>query len=144
VIYLDTSALVKRFVQEPGSRAVDRLLATGKPVGTSIVAYAELFAALARKRRDRALPLARYQMVAGEVEREWSTYVRVTVLPTILARSRRLVETHPLRGFDALHLASAAYLAEALEVDVTFAAADRRLLDAAAAEGLVAADVGAD
>ena len=52
MIYLDTSALIKRFVTERGSRLVRRLVAQPPAVATSKIAYAEVHAALARKRRE--------------------------------------------------------------------------------------------
>ena len=55
MIYLDTSALVKRFVDEIGSPLVVTLTAERGPGATSKVIYAELFAALARRKRERHL-----------------------------------------------------------------------------------------
>lgn len=141
MIYLDTSALVKRFIDEPGAEHVERLFDERRPVATSFVAYAELFAGLARKRREGGLGARQYRLAAREVDREWPTYVRVQVTQAVLRGARDLVERHPLRGFDALHLASAVHLARLTREPLAFAAADSRLLDAAAAEGLEALDV---
>ena len=55
--------------------------------------------------------------------------------------ARDLIQRHPLRGFAAVHLASALNLKRDLGEPITFAAADERLLQAAAAEGLQALDV---
>jgi predicted nucleic acid-binding protein len=46
--YLDASALVKRYVQEPGSEEVSRLIARARVVGTSAITRVEVTAALAR------------------------------------------------------------------------------------------------
>ena len=54
----------------------------------------------------------------------------------ILLLARDLIQRRPLRGFDALHLASALRLKLALGEAITFAAADERLLKAAEAESL--------
>lgn len=59
----------------------------------------------------------------------------------ILLLARDLIQRHPLRGFDAIHLASALILKSALGEAITFAAADERLLQAAAAERLLALNV---
>jgi len=50
--------------------------------------------------------------------------------------ARDLLRKHPLKGFDAIHLASAIRLRTALAEDMMFAAADTRLLDAARGERL--------
>ena len=59
----------------------------------------------------------------------------------ILLLARDLIQRHPLRGFDAVHLASAVSLRSALGEEITFAAADERLLRAAKEENLSAINV---
>jgi predicted nucleic acid-binding protein len=144
MIYLDTSALVKRFVEERGSRSVDVLMQHAAPVATSVVAYAELFAGLARKRRDGFITAQHYKTAANEIDREWPTYILVRVTEEVLAGARALVERHPLRGFDALHLASALHLARLAREPIQFVAADAHLLAAATSEQLEAADLTRD
>ena len=53
ILYLDTSSLVKLYVDEPGSEDVLRLVDQAELVTTSVVAYAEARAALARRRREK-------------------------------------------------------------------------------------------
>jgi hypothetical protein len=58
-----------------------------------------------------------------------------------LSLARELIQRHPLRGFDAIHLASALILKSSLGEQVTFAGADERQLKAAAKEQLLALNV---
>jgi len=134
--YLDTSALVKRFVEEKGSERVAALILREGPVATAKIAYAEVFAALARKRRDGALSDRAYVRVRRAVDQDWLGYVRVNLGDEVLRRARDLVRRHPLRAYDAVHLASALELRAALDEPVTFVAADARLLEAARHERL--------
>jgi len=134
--YLDTSALIKRFVVEKGSPLVCTIVSQKGPVATAKIAYPEVYAGLARKRRNGHLPESRYALARRQFEREWKAYIRVDLWDEILLLARDLIQRHPLRGFDAIHLASALSLRSALGEDMTFAAADERLLRAAAAEGL--------
>jgi uncharacterized protein len=60
---------------------------------------------------------------------------------SIMELTRELVLRHPLRGFDAIHLASALRLRERIGEAVQFVASDRRLLVAAKNEGLATIDV---
>jgi len=136
VIYLDTSALIKRFVNEKGSPLVTSLVQKREPVATAKIAYAEIFAGLARKLREGHIPSALHELACRQFERDWQAYVRVELQDDVLFLARDLVRRHPLRGFDAVHLASALTLKNALGEEVTFAAADGRLLRAAAAENL--------
>jgi predicted nucleic acid-binding protein len=136
VIYLDTSALIKRFLNEKGSPLVQSLVTEKGPVATAKIAYAEIFAGLARKLREGNLSKTLHALACRQFERDWQSYLRVELQDDILYLARDLVQRHPLRGFDAVHLASALNLKTALGAEVTFAAADGRLLRAAGAEKL--------
>ncbi|HEU4343424.1 MAG TPA: type II toxin-antitoxin system VapC family toxin [Candidatus Binatia bacterium] len=136
MIYLDTSALIKRFVNEKGSARVESLVQGKGAVATAKIAYAEIFAGLTRKLREGNLSKAQYTLACRQFERDWRAYIRVELDDDILFLARDLIQRRPLRGFDAVHLASALTLTIALGESITFAAADERLLKAAEAENL--------
>ena len=141
MIYLDTSALIKRFVNEKGSSLVQSLLRQPEGVATAKIAYAEVFAGLARKLREGNIPKNMHALACRQFERDWPAYLRVDLQDNVLFLARDLIQRHPLRGFDAVHLASALSLKNALGEEVTFAAADGRLLRAAGAENLATLNV---
>lgn len=134
--YLDTSALIKRFVAEKGSPLVQTLVTRKGPIATAKIAYAEVYAGLTRKLREGHLSDASYALACRHFEADWQAYIRVELHDDTLFLARDLIRRHPLRGFDAIHLASAISLKNALGEDITFAAADERLLRAAKAEDL--------
>ncbi len=139
--YLDTSALIKRFVAEKGSPLIQTIVTREGSVATAKIAYAEVYAGLTRRRREGHLSDTDYALACRQFERDWRAYIRVDLRDEILLLARDLVQRHPLRGFDAIHLASALSLKSALGEDITFAAADTRLLRAAKAERLQALNV---
>lgn len=141
MIYFDTSALIKRFVQGKGSPLANSLAQQKLPLATATIAYAEVFSGLTRKLREGQLAATPYRIACRQFERDWLSYVRVELQQNILFLARDLIQRHPLRGFDALHLASAISLARALAEPVTFVAADRRLLKAGEAESLRVVDI---
>ena len=134
--YLDTSALVKRFVNEKGSPLAQSLVQQSGPIATATIAYAEVFSGITRKLRDKHLSKTLYDLACRQFDRDWPAYVRVELNEGILVLARDLIQRHPLRGFDAVHLASAISLLNALGERITFVAADGRLLKAAEAEKL--------
>ena len=144
MIYLDTSALIKRFVNEKGSALVQFIVQRRRPVATAKIAYAEIFAGLTRKLREGYVSRSGYDLTCRQFERDWPAYLRVELEDSILLLARDLIQRHPLRGFDAVHLASAVSLKSALSEEITFAAADERLLRAAQAEELEALNVETD
>ena len=139
--YFDTSALIKRFVEEKGSVLVASLIGQGGSVATAKVAYVEVYSGLTRKLREKQLSSVHYARACQQFESEWSAYIRVETGDAMLQLARDLIHHHPLRGFDAIHLASALMLKRALGEEVIFAAADVRLLQAAGAERLQALNV---
>ncbi len=109
MIYLDTSALVKRFVAEAGSDRVGRLIAEEASVATAKIAYPEIYSGLTRKRREKDLSRSDYELACRQFEMDWEAYIRVDLHDEILNISRDLIQRYPLRGFDAVHLASTVY-----------------------------------
>jgi len=141
VIYLDTSALIKRFVNEKGSPLVRSIVQRKGAIATAKIAYAEIFAGLTRKLREGNLSKTQYALACRQFESDWHAYLRVELEDDILLLARDLIQRRPLRGFDAVHLASALRLKVALGEEITFAASDERLLKAAEAEKLESLNV---
>jgi predicted nucleic acid-binding protein len=133
-LYLDTSALVKLYVEEPGSFQMRQLLEAAARVGTSRITYVEARAALARRHREHLLATGPYRTVLNSLEQEWQTYVLLDVTWPILRDAGTLAERHALKAYDALHLATA--LAFRRGGALQLVAADHQLLLAAGKEGL--------
>ena len=113
---------------------VQALVQQPEGVATAKIAYAEIFAGLARKLREGHLPKTLHALACRQFERDWQAYLRVELQDDVLFLARDLIQRHPLRGCDAVHLASALNLKNALGEEITFAAADGRLLGAAEME----------
>jgi uncharacterized protein len=134
ILYLDTSSLVKLYVDEDGSDIVREWVDDAEAVATSRVAYPETLSALARRWNrgdltDEEMGLAR-ESFAGD----WPVFL---LLPVQERRAGGLVIEHLLRGFDAVHLAAAQELFERFpSEEVVFSTFDGALLKAARSEGL--------
>jgi uncharacterized protein len=133
ILYLDTSSLVKLYVEEEGSDEVQGFVAEASTVTTSEVAYAEARSAFARRRRERALSPRGFAAAKRAFEADWEHYVAVAVTRDLCRAAGDLAERYRLRGFDAIHLAS---FAEVLgdpqgRIDVRFSSSNDRLNRAA-------------
>ena len=129
-LYLDTSALVKLYVREEGYDLVREAVRGAGRVTTSTVAYAEAMAVLARKERESDLDEEGYRRAVEALDGEWRGFVRQAVSDRVAYRAGEMAQRYALRGFDAVHLASAARLRERFR-DLRFLAFDDRLEDAA-------------
>ncbi len=137
ILYLDTSAAVKLYVEEKGTPAVVARVGDAEAVATVRVTYAEARAALARQRREGGLTPVGLRRAVRELDREWGTYNLVDVNDPLVRRAGALAERHALRGYDAVQLAAALDL-RAAGAAVEFLSFDARLNRAARRERLSA------
>lgn len=140
ILYLDTSALVKLYVRERGSARVRAQVDQAEAVATSVVAYAEARAAFARLRRERPASGKRHRERVGQLDRDWNRYAVVELTAAVVRSAGERAEQHSLRGFDAIHLASALWLKSAYADDLVFAAFDGALIAGAKDAGLTEVD----
>lgn len=142
--YADSSALVKRHVREIGTAWFQQLAnpTSGNVIVTARISLVEVYSAFNRRVRENQIVSTDYTKLAAdfaaccEVE-----YQLVELTPMVVNRSRQLLERHPLRGYDAIQLATAlltqsTLIANALS-PLTFLTADERLLAVAQVEGLL-------
>ncbi|MBI3668119.1 MAG: type II toxin-antitoxin system VapC family toxin [Acidobacteria bacterium] len=132
MLYLDTSALAKLYIIEPGGEAVEALAEENEGgLSTSVATFAEVLSVLARSLREKRISRRNYQVQKQAFLTDWSAFHVVDVTPAVLSPAPRLIERYGLRGFDAIQLCSALWIGRPL-----FACFDLRLRQAAAAQGL--------
>ena len=136
ILYLDTSALVKIYVEETGSNHVREKADQAEGLATSRLAYAEARAALARKLREHGLSRMDYRSVVEDLNRDWEDYFIVDVSDGVVKFAGALAEKYALRGADAIHLASVLTLGKQAGESLLFSCFDGRLTRAARKEGL--------
>ncbi len=136
ILYLDTSALVKRYFLEPYSEDVISRWKSATQIITSSVAYAETMASMYRKKRESDLADTRIRKIADTFYQDWESFIRVEVNDNLNGYIDRVLQKYPLRGIDAIHLASAMVIHEKLPEGFVFVCFDDRLARAAQSEGL--------
>jgi len=136
ILYLDASALVKRYVAEPGSEEVLRRIGEAKAVGTAAISRAEVTAALAKAVRFGLLTREEAQSANHCFRQEWPDLIRLPVTDLVLDRAAALAWDLGLRGYDAVQLAAGLSWQDALEAPVSFATFDRQLWIASSRVGL--------
>ena len=138
-LYLDTSSLVKLYVEEEGSGAVRLLVKEAEWVSTSVLSYPEARSAFARQVRENRLSPEGQEQSREDLEQDWLHLVVLDLLEPIWRKAAVLAETHALRALDSLHLASYLFLIqENPDASIRFSSFDERLNLAAR---LVSADI---
>ena len=143
LLYLDTSALVKLYIDEPGSDRVKELALSdaGARLAICSIAQVEFHSAVWRLRRVGELDVNAAKQAAELFDSQFrDKFVRHSLDDWTLNRASELTSRHPLRAYDAVQLASCLALARTMPESPTFVCADRRLLTAAKAEGLPVLD----
>lgn len=139
ILYCDTSALIKLYVEETHSGSVATTIADADAIATSLLAYPETRATLARAQREKRLRAADFRQTLAQFQQDWASFVVLDTHHSLMLHAGELAERHALRGADAIHLASAIQLAHDLRSSPTamvFLAFDIPLTRAAAREHL--------
>ncbi len=136
-LYLDASALVKRYLSEPGTPETNQAIAEADAVATTIVSRAEVAAAFAKAVRLGAAGREEVGSVLETFRSDWPDFYSLHVSSAVAARAERLAWEEDLRGYDAVQLASALVWKEGIGENVTFATFDVDLWEAAGRHRLV-------
>lgn len=136
IAYLDASALVKRHVDERGSRDTLEFAALAEVVATSLISRAEVAAALAKAVRAKLLEKDEAREALRAFAAQWPDIARIPVTEALVSRAEALAWEYGLRGYDAVQLGSAVMFQESLGTAIRLATFDKQLWDAARRAGL--------
>jgi predicted nucleic acid-binding protein len=137
IVYWDTSALAKGYIEEAGSHEVHALLGDRTIIsGSAIIIEVEMAAAL-----QKAIHLynASETLVAESWQdflEDWGAFTHLQISESLVSRASRIAFDYKLRGYDSLHLAAALLWQESLGMPVTLATFDRELWQAAREAGM--------
>lgn len=128
---LDSSAFAKRFIEEEGSAKTEGICSRATELGLSALCVPEIVSALSRRRREGSLTAAQYRQAKQRLLEDVSDADIIQLTPTVIATSIEILESAPLRGMDALHIACAIEWGADL-----FVSSDKAQLTAAKKAGL--------
>lgn len=135
-LYLDSSALVKRYIRESGSDEVRRWISDADYLATSIITIAEMNAAFAQGVRMKGFSQSTAEKAVELVQMHWPGYLKIPASEKCILRAADLAWKLGLRGYDAVHVASAELWQEALNSPITFVAYDKQLVRAVQSLGI--------
>lgn len=136
--YLDTSAVVPLLVLEPGSKCCQRFWDDADSLVSTRLLYVETAAALAKARRMRRLTGSQHASALRAFDHVWHAIDVIEVDDRVVRLAADIAVRFGLRGYDAVHCASAAMVSDD---ELVVATGDRTLLDACPAAGLATIDV---
>jgi len=131
ILYCDTSALLKLFVEEDGSDRMVMARSHFDYLTVCRITWAESMAAFAQRSRIRGANQPMLAQAKSAVEKAWSDFAIVDVTQPLVEKAGIYAEAFALRGYDSVQLAAAHSLQEQLSLPLTFACFDHRLNQAA-------------
>jgi len=141
--FLDSSTIVKRYIAEIGTFWVRHICASvaGNDLYTAHIMGAEAVAAMMRRVRRGEILAVDVEAILTDLQSHLaSEYTPIYLTNALVQRAMGLVRHYPLRGYDAIQLASALEVQSqcvALAIPaIIFVSADNNLNSAASAEGL--------
>jgi len=135
-LYIDTSALIKIYVQESNSELVKGWIENAEVVATGLMTRAETSSGINRVFRMKIANESQYRTALSDFRRNWEEWHRIPVTEQIVARADFLICQFVLKGYDAVHLACALTCQDILQSPVTLATFDSQLHEAAKNAGL--------
>lgn len=131
ILYLDSSALVKRYIHEKGTDEVNAWVEAAEMVVTGLITRVEVAAAIARVGRMNLISHEDALSALRVFRSEWESFQRLPISENTVIRGDALAFEYNLRGYDATHLACALIWQETLGLPVTLASFDGQLIQAA-------------
>ena len=135
ICYLDTSALVKIYIDEDGSAMVSDLVDKSSIISTSVVAYAEARAVFKRIKNEGLLKENHYSRLVANFKQDWPNILSIKVSQPVISAVDIFADLYSLRGFDLIHLASTAALSNKVNSKIVVGCWDKRLWEAYYVEG---------
>jgi predicted nucleic acid-binding protein len=142
ILFCDTSALVKLYVDEIDAAVVRGAAANAEMVGVSKLAWVELHAALARRMREVPKTQLSVEAIKQQFKEDWQHFAVVETTKTVVVSAGDLADAFALRAYDAVQIASADRLSQVADEALLFACFDRRLNKAAELLGMATLTLG--
>ena len=138
IVYFDSSSIVKWFIDESLMELSRDVKDKAEIVFTSHLSLPEVMSAFNRASREKHCSKSELKLIRNEFLRVWPDFQKIKTNETLVQQAGQLVFTHNLRGFDAVHLASALALQqEVSRMEIFFSCFDKNLNRAARKEGLL-------
>ncbi len=145
--FFDSSSLVKKYVGEIGTNWVRNIFSVvpSHEIYVSRITEVEATAAIVRRKKGGSLSASNAALAIQQLRSDFLTRFRILdIAANVAAQACAIAETHALRGYDAVQLASAVHIYNRLlsiganpsQVTFTFISSDNELNSAAQLEGL--------
>ncbi len=132
--YFDTSALIKKYIDEIGSDKVDNLMEQADNVFVSVITEIETFSTFKRLLIEKVISLNDYKILKEEFNTDYQYYNQINFDMDIANNAKMLIEKYQLKTFDSIQLGTALYVKD--EIDY-FVVCDDKLINSGEKENIM-------
>ena len=136
ILFADSSALVKLYVDESGSAQVVAHAAAASALAVCRVTWVEVMSALARRAREQPQAAAALAAARQRFKLDWGRLAVLEVTPALVELAGDYTQALALRAYDSVQLATLVTLHKRMDEEVQFACFDDRLVKAAEVLGV--------
>lgn len=136
IVYCDTSALMKLFVNEKSSDTIRKACKAASHVAVSQIAWVEMCAALSLKQRTGQIDAETSARALTELKDEWNRYQRLGIDQELIAQAGNFAVQFGLRAYDSVQLATARFAHQQLGNNMVMCCFDSQLNVAAGKLGI--------
>jgi predicted nucleic acid-binding protein len=136
ILFFDTSALIKRYITETGSKKVDELFDAAESIVISPVTKIEIFSTINRLFMEKVISEKNYELLKSNIDYDIKYFEALSLSKKLQERAIKLVEKHRLKTLDSIQLAACLHRREIW----SFIVSDLKLKRAAQAESLEVID----
>ncbi|HNU91663.1 MAG TPA: type II toxin-antitoxin system VapC family toxin [Spirochaetota bacterium] len=132
-LFFDTSALIKRYVIEEGSKKVDELMDKADTIIVSVITEIEAYSTFKRLLIEKAISDTDYKTLLNEFDIDYPYFTHIIFDNLITSNAKLLIDKYQLKTLDSIQLGTALLLKD--EIDY-FIVCDSKLVKAGKKEGL--------
>ncbi len=128
-VFFDTSALAKKYIEEPGIASFDRIFSQTTSMVVAPIYVIEMNSILHRRWREGTLTEKQVHWLKSEIFHDALAFEQVVFSDSLITKAIALMDKYPLVTLDSIQLASASLT----EIDM-FVTADKKLSEYAKRE----------
>lgn len=132
-LFVDTSALIKRYIDENGSENIDALMNQADRVLVSAITEIEAHSIFKRLFTEKAIDNSDYGILLDEFGTDYQFYSQIGLDDHVAANAKTLIAKYQLKALDSIQLGTAVLLKDEINF---FVASDEKLITAGKKEGL--------
>ncbi len=123
--FMDTSALIKKYIQERGSETIEVLMDKADIIYVASLTKIECFSVIKRLLQDKLISASDYSRMKKEMMTDFDYYTIVKFNDVIEEAAARLLDSHQLKTLDAVQAASVSVMRDKINA---FVVCDKNLI----------------